>query len=83
MKVFWKREAWAAPKTGEVEKADTEEVEFPGALFGELREALEGSQGVLPVGARRFQGWEVGLLERFDGVDLDGDGDVNSGEEDG
>ena len=27
---------------------------------------MEDSQDVLPATARKFQGWDVGLLERFD-----------------
>lgn len=74
---------WAAPKAGEVERADEEEVEFPGGLYEVLEGALVDSQKVVPVSARRFQGWDVGLLERFD-VDVmagvgDGDGIAPSG----
>jgi hypothetical protein len=75
MKVFWKRETWAAAVPGNVERVDEEEMEFAGELFGALERALEESQGWMPGCARRFQGWEVGLLERFDvreGVGLDG-----------
>ena len=66
MKVFYKHETWAPPQPGEPEKADVEEVVFPKGLFEELDRVLKVSQRVLPVGARKFQGWEVGLLERFD-----------------
>lgn len=74
MKVFWKRQTWAPPRPGEMEKADEEDVGFPAVLYAELEKVLEGSQGVLPGSARRFQGWEVGLLERFDGGDVGGGG---------
>jgi hypothetical protein len=66
MKVFFKRETWAPPQPGEPEKVDEEEVVFPMGLFEELGRVLSVSQNILPVGARKFQGWEVGLLERFD-----------------
>lgn len=71
MKVFYKREMWEPPKAGEPEKVDVEEAVLPGALFEELGRTLEKSQKILPVGARKFQGWEVGLLERFDVGDVD------------
>ncbi|KAL1603542.1 hypothetical protein SLS60_005130 [Paraconiothyrium brasiliense] len=89
--VFWKRETWAPAQPGEVEKADEEEVEFPGELFEELRRGLEESQALIPASARKFQGWEVGLLERFDigdvkrkeaiGEEKDIDGSVGNGAE--
>lgn len=68
MKVFWKRETWAPLQAGEVEKADEEEVEVVGALFERLERALVESQGGMPGSARRWGDWEVGLLERFDGL---------------
>jgi len=70
MKLFYKHESWAPPQPGEVEKADVEEVVFPRSLFEELRRVLGVSQAILPFGARKFQGWEVGLLERFDVGDV-------------
>ena len=83
MKVFWRRQTWASPKAGEPEKADEEEVEFPEELYAELEGALVGSQAVLPGGARRFQGWEVGLLERFDGEGMGGEVGGEAGGEGG
>jgi hypothetical protein len=70
MKVFYKHETWAPPNPGEVEKADVEEVALPAQLFEELGRVLSLSQRILPVGARKFQGWDVGLLERFDVGDV-------------
>lgn len=66
MKVFYQSQTWSPPKPGEVESASIEEVAFPKELYEELQRALEASQKILPVNARKFQGWEVGLLERFD-----------------
>ena len=43
-----------------------EDVEFPKELYDELEKTLDESQDVLPATARKFQGWDVGLLERFD-----------------
>ncbi|KAF2132633.1 hypothetical protein P153DRAFT_283337, partial [Dothidotthia symphoricarpi CBS 119687] len=65
MKVFYKRQTWRPIRPGEVESASVEDVEFPGSLFGEVERVLGESRDVLPVGAREFQGWDVGLLERF------------------
>ncbi|KAH7087204.1 HECT-like ubiquitin-conjugating enzyme-binding-domain-containing protein [Paraphoma chrysanthemicola] len=70
MKVFYQRQTWQPLKPGEPESASMEDVEFPEGLFEELRHALVDSQKVLPPTARKFQGWEVGLLQRFDVGDL-------------
>jgi hypothetical protein len=70
MKVFYQQKTWQPLKPGEPENASIEDVEFPEELFQELRNALDDSQKVLPPTARKFQGWEVGLLERFDASDL-------------
>jgi hypothetical protein len=95
MKVFYQPQIWQPLKPGEPESASIEDVEFPEELFLELRDVLQESQRVLPPTARKFQGWEVGLLERFDGRDLvksqevapeesESDlADVESGESDG
>lgn len=66
MKVFYQKQSWSPPKPGEPESASVEEVIFPTGLFEELGRALDAGKMLLPVGARMFQGWEVGLLERFD-----------------
>jgi hypothetical protein len=70
MKVFYQPQTWRPLKPGEPESASIEDVEFPEELFFELRDVLHKSQRLLPPTARKFQGWEVGLLERFDGRDL-------------
>jgi hypothetical protein len=70
MKVFYKHQTFSPLKPGEPESASIEDVEFPEELFQELSSVLEASQKVLPPTARKFQGWEVGLLHRFDGRDL-------------
>jgi hypothetical protein len=70
MKVFYQQQTWQPLKPGEPESASIEDIEFPEELFQELKTVLEESQKVLPPTARRFQGWEVGLLERFDMRDL-------------
>jgi ubiquitin-protein ligase E3 D len=65
MKIFYRRQTYAQPKPGEAESATIEEVVFPTDLYNELSSTLEQSQRILPASARKFQGWEVGLLERF------------------
>lgn len=79
MKVFYQPQTWSPLKPGEPESATIEDVEFPEQLFEDLRRTLEESQGLLPATARVFQGWSVGLLERFGIGDVGGDGDKEKG----
>ena len=65
-KVFYERQTWQPLKPGEAESASIEDVEIPGDLYEELDKALQESQRLLPPTARKFQGWDVGLLERFE-----------------
>jgi hypothetical protein len=80
MKVFYKRREWRELKPGEREEVGVEDVVFPAGLYRELERGLEEGKNVLPVNARVFQGWHVGLLERFD-VDEGGDRDGVNKEE--
>ena len=66
IKCFFKKQTWALLQPGEPESATVEDVEFPKELYDELEKTLDESQDVLPATARKFQGWDVGLLERFD-----------------
>jgi hypothetical protein len=66
VKCFLKKQTWAPLKPGEPESASIEDVAFPAELYEELEKSLDESQDVLPATARKFQGWDVGLLERFD-----------------
>jgi len=66
IKCFFKKQTWAPLQPGEPESATIEDVEFPKELYDELEKSLDKSQDVLPATARRFQEWDVGLLERFD-----------------
>jgi hypothetical protein len=43
---------------------------FPSSLYIALLEALETSKQLLPAVARKFQDWDVGILERFDASDM-------------
>ncbi|QDS68373.1 hypothetical protein FKW77_010740 [Venturia effusa] len=53
---------------------------FPPGLYKSLADSLETSKLLLPEAARRFQDWDVGILERFDADDVGfaGDRDVES-----
>ena len=42
-----------------------EEISLPPIIFRELCRALESSADYIPESSREFQGWRVGLLERF------------------
>lgn len=44
-----------------------EEVYLPEEVIEELRVELKGSGDLLPRSGRVFAGWEVGILERFEG----------------
>lgn len=66
VKCFFKHQTWAPLQPGEPESATIEDAEFPRELFQELEKDLNESQDVLPATARKFQEWDVGLLERFD-----------------
>jgi hypothetical protein len=81
VKVFYQRQTWQPLKPGEPESASIEDVEFTQDLYEELGKALVGSQRLLPPTARKFQGWDVGLLERFEVAEA-GMGDVKGDEED-
>lgn len=70
MKVFYQKQSWQPLKPGDPESATVEDVEFPQDLFEDLNKVLEQSQGLLPPTTRKFQGWDVGLLERFDWTDV-------------
>lgn len=70
VKVFYQKQTWQALQPGEPEHASIEDVEFPQDLYVELEEALKASQRLLPPTAKKFQEWNVGLLERFDLADV-------------
>lgn len=43
-----------------------EELELPGSIYEEILHVLARSNEMLPVSARRFREWKVGLLSRFE-----------------
>lgn len=66
VKVFYQKQTWQPIKPGEPESASIEDVEFPVDLYKELDQALQQSRRLLPPTTNKFQGWDVGLLERFE-----------------
>ncbi|RDW83056.1 hypothetical protein BP5796_04547 [Coleophoma crateriformis] len=66
MKVFWK--AISLDEAGSmIEKPGVEEVALPMDAVIELQLNLRGSALLLPESGRKFQDWEVGLLDKYEG----------------
>lgn len=71
MKLMWKH--LEKPK----EMLDThqfshEDLSLPDHVYQTLSRTLKNSSDILPESARKFQDWNVGLLERFDWEDIRG-----------
>ncbi|KAH8593335.1 ubiquitin-conjugating enzyme E2-binding protein [Bisporella sp. PMI_857] len=66
MKIFWKRISGSMVESL-VGNASVEEVFLPEETIAEIHETLRESADFLPASARKFQDWDVGLLERFEG----------------
>jgi hypothetical protein len=47
--------------------ADVQEVNLPEEAAGIVAEALDETNGLLPVAERNFREWSVGMLKRWDG----------------
>lgn len=69
MKVFFQEredvEELLHPGVGKVTPLSVEELELPSMIFQELFDTLRRSNQMLPLSARRFNEWNVGLLSRF------------------
>ncbi|KAF2201117.1 hypothetical protein GQ43DRAFT_455970 [Delitschia confertaspora ATCC 74209] len=65
MKVFFRYRNPSFDGSNKGESASIEDVYFPKDVVAELTRSLRKNQSLLPGKARQFQGWEVGLLERF------------------
>lgn len=65
MKLFWNVVDEPAA-TALQDREDTEELSLPLEAIEELVTYLRGSADVLPPSARKFQTWNVGLLERYE-----------------
>jgi hypothetical protein len=71
MKILWK------PVDNASELLDThhfshEHLVFPPHVYDVLKQTLGKSQYLLPKAARKFQDWNIGLLERFSWEDVSG-----------
>jgi hypothetical protein len=65
MKVFWKCVDDAAANTL-LESDGIEEMSLPVETIQEIEASLKRCGQFLPPSGRRFQSWDVGLLERFE-----------------
>ncbi|KAJ5594437.1 uncharacterized protein N7459_000645 [Penicillium hispanicum] len=69
MKVFFQEtddvDAIINRDLGKPSLLSVEELELPGMIFQALSDALLASNQMLPLSARRFNEWQVGLLSRF------------------
>jgi hypothetical protein len=65
MKVFWKA---VTMETAEalVEGNGVEEVLLPAEAICGIESCLRSTSSFLPPRARKFQNWDVGLLERYE-----------------
>jgi hypothetical protein len=70
MKIFYQHRTWKELAPGEPEEVGVEVLEFDAELYEELEKGLEEGSRLLPVGARKFKEWQVGLLERFDVLEV-------------
>lgn len=70
MKVFFQDvpdiEALLSPGPGKATSLSLEELELPPKMFHALSDALVGRNSMLPLSAREFREWRVGLLNRFE-----------------
>jgi hypothetical protein len=71
MKIMWKP-ADNASEILDAHHFSHEHLIFPAHVYEVLKKALEGSGFLLPETARKFQDWNVGLLERFSWEDVVG-----------
>ncbi|CAI7574399.1 unnamed protein product [Penicillium glandicola] len=69
MKVFYQQspdvDELLHPEIGNPSPLSVEELELPSMIFEAMSQALTGSNEMLPLSARRFNEWHVGLLSRF------------------
>ncbi|KAJ5215224.1 uncharacterized protein N7498_001631 [Penicillium cinerascens] len=69
MKVFYQEkedvDKLLAPEIGQPSPLSVEELELPSMIFQALSDTLHRSSQMLPISARKFNEWQVGLLSRF------------------
>lgn len=68
MKIFYKHVVDAQVKEKLLDDAAVEEISLPENVMEELVGVLGESNALLPGSVRRFQEWDVGILDRYDGV---------------
>jgi hypothetical protein len=65
MKILWKKVSTEASEAL-MESPGVEEVVFPTEAIVEIEMCLRNSAQLLPPSSRKFQEWNVGLLERYE-----------------
>lgn len=66
MKILWK--SISPLEAGMLLNSTTcEDVSLPSEMIIDIENLLRDSASSLPPSGRKFQDWDVGLLERFDG----------------
>ncbi|KGO69948.1 Ubiquitin-conjugating enzyme E2C-binding protein [Penicillium italicum] len=69
MKVFYQKspdvDELLHPEIGNPSPLSVEELELPPMIFEAMSQALTGSHEMLPLSARKFNEWDVGLLSRY------------------
>lgn len=66
MKLFYKYIVDISIKNKLLDDEAVEEISLPENVLGELMGLLRDSNELLPASVRRFQDWDVGLLDRYD-----------------
>ena len=66
LKAFYQHPTTSAQKMLDANPTSLEELYLPGPILQHLDSVLSNSSNMLPASARKFQTWDVGLLERFD-----------------
>lgn len=59
-------EALLQPESGKASSLSLEELQLPANIFAAVEQALGDSNCLLPVSARGFREWNVGVLNRFE-----------------
>lgn len=69
MKVFFQEtndvDTLLSPDIGKATPLSVEELELPSVVFEAVWNALKDTNQMLPMSARKFNEWQVGLLSRF------------------
>lgn len=71
VKILWERCAYSgASEKMDKDSLTTDEIELSANELEKLEQLLAASAEMLPKASRTFQHWRVGLLERFDEMDI-------------